>query len=92
VPGGGGTYTVAELVPADDACIGTLNFSGPGPSFNLVVRRDGKKIWMIQTNPPSPATVMNIFEGTVTRLSPEVTSCPSTSGGSAGGPDPPVDR
>ena len=69
-PGGGGTYTVVELVPADDACVGTLNFSGPGPSFNLVVRRDGKKIWIIQTNPPPPATVMNIFEGTVTRLSP----------------------
>jgi hypothetical protein len=60
-PGGTGTYTVANLVPPDGACLGTLTFTD-GPSFDLFIPINGEKIRMIQTNPN------NVFEGTVTRI------------------------
>ena len=60
-PGGTGTYTVANLVPPDGACLGTLTFTD-GPSFDLFIPLNGEKIRMIQTNPN------NVFEGTVTKI------------------------
>jgi len=54
-PPGIGTYTVA------DDCSGTILFAGP--AYDIVVSRDGKVIWMIQTNPNS------VFQGTATRTS-----------------------
>jgi hypothetical protein len=61
-PGGTGTYTVANLVPPDGACTGSLTFTG-GPSFDLFFPVKATDIWMIQTNPT------NVFQGTVTKLS-----------------------
>ena len=57
-----GTYTVADLVPPDGACSGTLTFGTNGPSFNLVFALHAGTIWMIQTN------ANNVFEGTATKL------------------------
>jgi len=61
-PGGTGTYTVADLVPADEACAGSLTFTG-GPSFDLFIPTKGGDIRMIQTNPN------NVFQGTATKVS-----------------------
>ncbi len=61
-PGGTGSYTVANLVPADEACTGSLTFTG-GPSFDLFIPAKGGDIWMIQTNPT------NVFQGTATKVS-----------------------
>jgi len=62
VPGGTGTYTVANPDPTDVACSGTLTFAG-GPTFDLFFVPKGYAVWMIQTNPN------NVFQGTVTRVS-----------------------
>jgi hypothetical protein len=51
--GGTGSYTVE----AD--CSGTIAFTG-GPSFDVFISPDGKKLWMIQTNADS------VFQGTAT--------------------------
>jgi hypothetical protein len=61
-PGGTGTYTVADLVPADEACTGSLTFTG-GPTFDLFIPTKGKQIWLIQTNEG------NVFQGTATKVS-----------------------
>ncbi len=61
-PGGTGTYTVADLVPPDRGCTGTLAFTG-GPSFDLFVSPPGDEVWMIQNNPG------NVLQGTVLKLS-----------------------
>jgi len=64
IPAGGtGTYTVADLVPPDRACTGTLVFSPSGPHFNLFIAPDGNQIRMIQTD------TGNVFQGTATKLS-----------------------
>jgi len=61
--GGTGTYTVAELVPPDEGCTGSVT-SSVGPTFYLAFPRyEPEKIWMIQTN------ANNVFQGTATRLS-----------------------
>jgi hypothetical protein len=60
-PGGTGSYTVADLVPADEACAGSLTFTG-GPSFDLFFPTKGKQIWLIQTNEG------NVFQGTATKV------------------------
>ena len=51
-PNGVGNYTL------EPGCVGTLAFI-PGPSFNIVVEKDGKSGWMIQNNPNS------VFQGTL---------------------------
>ena len=61
-PGGTGNYTVANLVPADGGCAGSLTFTG-GPSFDLFIPPKGQAIWMIQTN------ANNVFQGTATKVS-----------------------
>ena len=61
-PGGTGTYTVANPVPNDPACIGSLSFTG-GPSFDIFVAPKGEDVWMIQNN------ANNVFQGTVTKVS-----------------------
>ena len=50
-----GTYTVA------DDCSGTILLNGP--AFDIIIARDAKTLWMIQTNPNS------VFQGTATRTS-----------------------
>jgi len=70
-PGAPGTYTVADLVPPDGACLGTLAFHDMlGNTFNLVIPRDGAKtIWLIQTNFNAPANVVgNVFQGTAVKI------------------------
>ena len=63
-PGGTGTYTVADLVPKDDACVGNVTFASAGsPSLNFVVSRAGETIWLISRNPNT------VFQGTATKLS-----------------------
>jgi hypothetical protein len=62
-PGGTGAYTVADLVPADGACTGTLTFLPSGPHFDLFIPLNGKPMWMIQTDQG------NVFQGTVTKVS-----------------------
>jgi hypothetical protein len=63
VPAGGtGIYTVADVIPGDEACSGTLVFAS-GTSFNLAFAHHAKTIYMIQTNQG------NVFQGTATRLS-----------------------
>jgi hypothetical protein len=52
-PGGVGLYTV------ENDCSGTITFEGP--TFDIVVSRDGDTISMIQTNPNT------VFQGTATR-------------------------
>ena len=61
-PGGTGIYTIADLVPPDRACTGTLTFTG-GPGFDLFVSPPGDEVWMIQNNPG------NVLQGTVLKLS-----------------------
>ena len=61
-PGGAGTYTVANPVPNDPACVGSLTFTG-GPSFDIFVAPKGEDVWMIQNN------ANNVFQGTVTKVS-----------------------
>ena len=61
-PGGTGSYTVADTVPADGGCTGGLTFNG-GPSFDLFIQPKGGAIWMIQTN------LTNVFQGTATKVS-----------------------
>ncbi len=64
-PGSTGTYTIADLVPKDDACVGNVTFAGPGaPSFNFAVSRRGDTIWLISRNSNT------VFQGTATKLSP----------------------
>ena len=64
-PGTTGTYTVADLVPKDDACVGNVTFASAGtPSLNFAVSRTGETIWLIQRNPNV------VFQGTATKLSP----------------------
>lgn len=64
-PGIPGTYTVADLVPKDDACIGNVTFFSAGsPSLNFVVSRNGDTMWLISRNPDT------VFQGTATKLSP----------------------
>jgi hypothetical protein len=53
-PGGIGSYTV------EAGCSGTITFDGP--LFDMFISPDGKKIWMIQTNPET------VFQGTATRV------------------------
>lgn len=65
-PGAPGTYTVSELVPPDDACVGTLTFSS-GTAFSLFIPLEGAKIWMIQTN-INPNNSGNVFEGTAKKI------------------------
>jgi hypothetical protein len=60
-PGGTGTYTIADLVPPDRACTGTLAFTG-GPSFDLFVSPPGDEAWMIQNN------AGNVLQGTLLKL------------------------
>ena len=63
-PGGTGTYTVVDLVPKEDACVGNVTFSGAGtPSLNFVVSRDGETMWLIRRDPTF------VFQGTATKLS-----------------------
>jgi hypothetical protein len=64
VPGDAGTYTVTELVPKDDACIGNVTFSLSGASLNFAVSRDAQTIWLISRNPNM------VLQGSATRLSP----------------------
>ena len=64
LPGDSGTYTVADLVPKDDACVGNVTFSGSGASLNFVVSRNADTIWLIQRNPNT------VLQGTATKLSP----------------------
>ena len=60
--GGGGGYTVTDLVPQDGGCAGTLTFAPL--TFDLFIQSKGEeKIWIIQTNPN------NVFQGTATRVS-----------------------
>ena len=54
-PGGPGDYTV------DSDCRGTLVFTN-GPSFDIVVAREGRTVWMFQTNPNT------VFQGSATRI------------------------
>jgi hypothetical protein len=61
-PGGTGIYSVADLVPADGACAGHLTFTN-GPSFDLFIRANGEKIWMIQTDSG------NVFQGAARNVS-----------------------
>lgn len=61
--GGTGTYTVADVIPGDEACFGTLVLAGSGTSFNLAFAHHAKTIYMIQTNPG------NVLQSTATRLS-----------------------
>jgi hypothetical protein len=59
--GGGGSYTVTDLVPPDGGCAGTLTFAPL--TFDLFIQSKGEeKIWIIQTNPN------NVFQGTATRV------------------------
>ena len=60
-PGGTGTYTIADLVPPDRACTGTLAFTG-GPSFDLFVSFPADEVWIIQNN------AGNVLQGTVLKL------------------------
>jgi hypothetical protein len=63
-PGETGTYAVADVLPGQEACSGTLLFGPQGvPTFNLVFAHNARTIYMIQTNPG------NVFQGTATRLS-----------------------
>ena len=55
-PGGTGTYVL------DTNCKGTLQFT-PGPSFDIFVARNGRGLWMIQTN------AGNVFQGYVRKTS-----------------------
>jgi hypothetical protein len=61
--GGTGSYTVADLVPPDRICTGTLTFLPSGPHFNLFIPLDAKEVWMIQTDQG------NVFQGTATKVS-----------------------
>lgn len=64
-PGGTGAYTVADLAPKDDACVGNITFSSAGnPSLNFAVSRKADTIWLISRNPNT------VFQGTATKLSP----------------------
>ena len=54
---------VADLVPPDGGCTGTLTFLPSGPHFDLFIPLNGKPMWMIQTDPG------NVFQGTVTQVS-----------------------
>lgn len=64
-PGGTGTYTVADLAPKDDACVGNITFSSAGnPSLNFAVSRKADTIWLISRNPNM------VFQGSATKLSP----------------------
>jgi hypothetical protein len=68
-PGGPGHYTVADLVPPDGACLGTLTFPASGITFNLVIPREGAKtIWLIQTNVTPGNVVTNVFQGTAVKI------------------------
>jgi len=50
-PGTGtGTYTLAQLMPPDRACVGSLSFLPSGPHFDVFVALDGQEIWMIQND------------------------------------------
>ena len=62
-PGGTGSYTIADLVPPDGGCMGTLTFLPSGPHFNLFIPPKAAEIWMIQTD------ANNVFQGTATRVS-----------------------
>ena len=61
-PGGTGTYSVAELVPADRGCQGHLAFTN-GPSFDMFIPARGGDFWMIQTD------TGNVLAGVVTKVS-----------------------
>ena len=64
IPAGGtGSYTVADLVPPDGACRGTITFSPGGPHFDLFIAPKGERMWMIQTD------TGNVFQGTATKVS-----------------------
>jgi hypothetical protein len=69
-PGASGIYTVADLVPPDGACLGTLTFfDALGNTFNLVISREGAKtIWLIQTNFNPGNVVGNVFQGTAVKI------------------------
>ena len=64
LPGDSGTYTVTDLVPKDDACIGNVTFSVSGASLNLVVSRTAETIWLISRS------ANTVFQGTATKVSP----------------------
>jgi len=65
-PGAPGIYTVAELVPPDGVCVGTLTFTS-GNAFNLFFPLNGARIWMIQTS-LNPNNSGNVFEGTARKI------------------------
>ena len=68
-PSESGTYTVADLAPADGACLGTLLFTSSGNAFNLVFSREhARTIWLIQTNVASGNVVTNVFQGQATKI------------------------
>jgi hypothetical protein len=47
----------------ETACIGTIAFDGPGPTFDMFFSPGAEKLWLIQTNPNT------VFQGTATRVS-----------------------
>ena len=64
LPGDAGAYTVADLVPREDACVGNVTFSVSGARLNFVVSRSAQTMWLIQRN------ANTVFQGTATKLSP----------------------
>jgi len=60
-PGGPGTYSVTDLVPADRGCQGHLTFTN-GPSFDMFIPLKGGEFWMIQTD------TNNVLQGAVTKV------------------------
>lgn len=64
-PGITGTYTVVDVAPQEDACVGNVTFASTGnPSLNFVVSRTGDTLWLISRNPNT------VLQGTATKLSP----------------------
>jgi hypothetical protein len=57
--GATGTYVVNE------DCTGTITFT-PGPTFDFVIGRDAKQLWMIQTVDPSGAAP--VYQGVATKI------------------------
>ena len=59
---GTGTYSLAQLMSPDRACVGSLSFLPSGPHFDVFVPVDGREIWMIQNDGN------NVLQGKVVRL------------------------
>jgi len=60
-PGGTGTYTVDDLVPADGACVGHLTFTN-GPSWTFTIPHKADTLSMIQTDSG------NVFQGSAVKV------------------------